>query len=404
MNQYKKRVQRPKNNKPLKKSLTIGIVLATVIVLLIISPWSTMPDSYEPDRPGISQTPTPDPSTTPPPEPTSEPTSEPTPEPAPEPTPEPDVAFRNPLTGMPTEDDISRIRPVAIMLSNERAAQPMSGISRASIVYEVLVEGGITRMMGIFQDYETVGNIGAIRSVRHYYADIGQSYDAIIMATGGSPLALEVARDRGLTLFTESGRGQSLFVVNRTRIPGRNLERLHAVTTTGSRLTSRLPNYASRLTHEDDFVHALTFSDDATPVGGSSANSVEVRFSSGKSSAFTYNAERNAYTMRQFGSNFIDANNATQVSFSNLIIIRTPVSSLQGPYGGAGRRDMPTTGTGEGYFVHGGQTIEINWSRPNNSSQFTYTHKDGTELILGRGSTYIGVIPSNTNEGRVTFE
>jgi hypothetical protein len=112
--------------------------------------------------------------------------------------------------------------------------------------------------------------------------------------------------------------------------------------------------------------------------------------------------------MRQhFGSNsvnFIDANDSSQISFTNLIIIRTRVSALQGTFGVAGRRDMPTTGTGEGYFVHGGQIIEIEWHRPDYSDQFSYTLKDGTELILGRGKTYIGIIPSNTNEGQVSFE
>jgi hypothetical protein len=401
MSQLKKIIQKIKSSKPIKGSLVFALVLTVVVVLLITSPWSTHTDSYVPDLPEVSQTPTPQPGLTPEPE----QTPEPEPEQTPEPTPEPDNTLRNPLTGVPTGDeDISRQRPVAVMMSNERAAQPMSGISRASIVYEVPVEGGITRMMGIFQDYEHVGNIGAIRSVRHYYVDIGESYDAIIMATGGSPKALEVARDRGVTLFLESGRGQSLFVVNRTRIPGRNLERLHAVTTTGDRLTSRLPNYASRLTHEDGFVQALTFSDDATPVGGSHAHSIEVRLSGAKTSTFRYDAQRNIYYMRQFGRDFVDANDGTHVSFSNLIIIRTPISELGWPHGGAGRRDMPTTGTGEGYFVHGGQIIEIDWFRPDNNSQFTYTLRDGTELILGRGTTYIAIIPTNTNQGQVSFE
>jgi hypothetical protein len=265
-------------------------------------------------------------------------------------------------------------------------------------------------MMGIFQDYEDVGNIGAIRSVRHYYVFIAESYDAIVMASGGSEPALIAARDRGATLLLEGGDtrlggriASALFIVNRNRIPGRTLERLHAVTTTGDRLTNRLVDYVSRLTHEDDYKHALTFADNATPAGGSIAYEVVVRFSAGKSSTFTYDAERNVYYMEQFGRAFTDANDGTHVSFSNLIIIRTHVSALQGVFGVAGRRDMPTTGTGEGYFLHGGQIVEIEWHRPDYYSQFTYTLKDGTDLVLGRGSTYIGVIPSNTNEGRVTF-
>jgi hypothetical protein len=305
---------------------------------------------------------------------------------------------------MPTEEDISRKRPVAIMLNNDRADQPMNGVSRADIVYEVPVEGVATRMMAVFQDYQNIILTGPVRSARHYFVYIAGSYDGIIMSSGASEPAYDASSAREIPLLTADRRGSSLFVRNRNRVSGRTFEAMRSMVT-NERLMQRLPDVVTRLTHEDNFTHALTFSDNATPVGGSSANSVEVRFSShGKISTFTYDADRNVYSMRQHGSNFIDANNGTHVSFSNLIVIRTPITALQGPHGVAGRRDMPTTGTGVGYFVHGGQIIEINWSRPNYSSQFSYTLKDGTELVLGRGKTYIGIITTDENNARVTFE
>mgnify|MGYP001056048412 CR=1 FL=1 len=72
------------------------------------------------------------------------------PTPDPEPTPTPIV---NPLTGEPTDDEsLSSRRPVAIMLNNLKAAMPQQGNSQADIIYEVLAEGGITRMVGVYQD------------------------------------------------------------------------------------------------------------------------------------------------------------------------------------------------------------------------------------------------------------
>ena len=105
--------------------------------------------------------------------------------------------------------------------------------------------------------------------------------------------------------------------------------------------------------------------------------------------------------MRQYNRDFTDANNGKHVSFANVIVLRMPISALSGQYAGAGRRDMSTVGSGDGYFAHGGKYIEIKWSRPDKSSQFTYTLEDGSELKLGRGTTYIGITSTNTN---VTFK
>ena len=74
------------------------------------------------------------------------------PNPEPEPEPEPYVpAGVNPLTGLPMEPEYEDLRPAAIMLNNLKAAQPQLGISQADIIYEVPVEGGITRMLCLYQ-------------------------------------------------------------------------------------------------------------------------------------------------------------------------------------------------------------------------------------------------------------
>ena len=75
--------------------------------------------------------------------------------------------FVNPLTGEETAADISGNRPCAFMINNIRIAQPQLGISKADIIWEAPVEGGITRMMAVFQDVSDVETIGSLRSSRH---------------------------------------------------------------------------------------------------------------------------------------------------------------------------------------------------------------------------------------------
>ena len=93
--------------------------------------------------------------------PTAEPAAKPTPTPAPTPEPTPEVTSEpspepapiNPLTGEPLAAELAAQRPIAVMINNHEDAQPQCGISEASIIYEIPVEGWITRMIGIFQDY-----------------------------------------------------------------------------------------------------------------------------------------------------------------------------------------------------------------------------------------------------------
>ena len=74
----------------------------------------------------------------------------------PEPSPEVYTGPVNVLTGLPIHEKWENARPIAIMLNNLVAAQPQLGQSKADIIYEVLAEGGITRMVGLFQTLDGV--------------------------------------------------------------------------------------------------------------------------------------------------------------------------------------------------------------------------------------------------------
>jgi hypothetical protein len=105
--------------------------------------------------------------------------------------------FVSPLTGLAIpEEDVGK-RPVAVMLNNLKAAMPQYGVSSADIIYEVPAEGGITRMLAVFQSMEGVGRIGSVRSARPYFLDLAQGLDAIFLHAGGSEQAYSDIKTRG---------------------------------------------------------------------------------------------------------------------------------------------------------------------------------------------------------------
>ena len=86
-------------------------------------------------------------------------------------------------------NSLSTSRPFAIMINNASDARKVqSGLQDAFIIYEIIVEGGITRYLALFMDQETA-RIGSIRSARHYFLDYALENDAIYVHHGQSPQA-----------------------------------------------------------------------------------------------------------------------------------------------------------------------------------------------------------------------
>jgi len=158
----------------------------------------------------------------------------------------------------------------------------------------------------------------------------------------------------------------------------------------GEGLSKVLPNLNLRLEH-NNFSMPVEFVADGTPSGGSDANKVFVTFSAAKSTTFTYDGSSKRYGVEQYGRADIDGNNNTQIKATNLFVIKTRIVIIPGD--GAGRREIDTTGTGTGYFINGGQYVEINWHRASHDVPYSFTLKDGSPLMLGRGNSYVCIVP-----------
>ena len=148
-------------------------ILCLLFALLMVLLCACNSGEQPTPSPSASSAPTPTPSVSqpvsPPPSETPEPSEEPSPSPTPSEEPPVVVTYTNPLTGMPMEEDTANQKPVAIMLNNIKAAMPQQGNSQADIIYEVLAEGGITRMVGIYHDVSDLGIVGSVRSARLYF-------------------------------------------------------------------------------------------------------------------------------------------------------------------------------------------------------------------------------------------
>lgn len=312
-----------------------------------------------------------------------------TPTPTPEPTPEP---VYNPLTGLEVEEDISSIRPFAVMINNISVAQPLCGISQADIIYEVLAEGEITRMMPIFSQMKDIKSIGSMRSSRPYYIDIAQSYDAIYVHAGGSEQAYSDIASEGINNIdgVRGSYANSVFYRDKSR-QKYGIE--HSLFTTSENIAKCVADLGYDTEHASGYEYGMIFTDEVK-LGDTAAvaSSVDVSFDGLKHTKFSYNPEGGYYTGFQFNSDLIDGNTGEAVQFENLLVLYADTKVLDS----SGRRSFDLYGTGKGYFINGGLTAPILWSHSGDNKAFLYSYEDGRDLELGRGKTYIAIVPTGS--------
>ena len=307
-----------------------------------------------------------------------------------------DSPYRSHLTGLPVaskEDEVRR--PVAIMINNAKKALPQCGISKASIIYEALAEGGITRLLAVFENLEGIEQIGTIRSSRHYYIDFANSLDAIYVHIGGSPKAYEQLKSQKIASFDLiEGANSDMYWRDNTRIKNNGYE--HSVFTSGEKLLAKFEKKGTRMTTQKG--NAYNFSEDVV-YEGNDATKISAVFSPYKTGTYTYDEESGLYRIGQYGTKHTDGLYGTQLAFKNVFVIHMKSWVIRGDE--AGRLDFTSTGSGKGkYFVNGTAT-DITWKREGKSSAFKYYTEDGKELPVVPGDSYVAIDPI---DAKVTVE
>ena len=323
-----------------------------------------------------------------------EPEPEPEPESEPEPEPEPVLLYTNPLTGEPWATDISKNRPIAIMLNNLQKALPQLGVSQADIIYEIPAEGGITRMLAVFQSVEGVGDLGSVRSARDYYISLAYGHDALFLHAGGSPMAYSVIKEWGIPALDCVNGPYEGTLYWRDQERRKNMGKEHSVLTSGDTIQELLPTYYLRLEHKDSFSWPQEFLAEGETAQGEPANSVNIRFSEYKQRGrFDYDPETGLWLVSEYGDPYVDGNTGEQVAVKNVLVLNTDIKLIAGDE--AGRQSVRTTGSGSGKFFCDGTVQDITWHKEKHSSPLTYTDANGQPLKLGVGKTYVNIIGSS---------
>ncbi len=285
-------------------------------------------------------------------------------------------------------DANSNKRPIAIMIDNNVGNNAHVGLQDAYLTYEIIVEGGLTRIMAIFKDVNT-SVIGPVRSSRHYFLDYALESDAIYAHYGWSTFAKNDIKALGVNNI--NGLYDKGYYRNYNIAAPHNvftsIEDLYNVSTSkGYSTTSNnynLLNYTPDDIVFNDTIDLLT------------ANNVSMNYSYREIRSYTYDAINSYYLRYMNNSPHTDRDSGEVYHYKNIIIMKVNNSTLDS----YGRQDLDTVGSGEGYYIANGYAIPITWSKASRSAKTHYYYSDN-ELVVADGNTMIQVVPINSN---ITF-
>ncbi|MBQ8956297.1 MAG: DUF3048 domain-containing protein [Lachnospiraceae bacterium] len=295
---------------------------------------------------------------------------------------------RSYLTGKFVPDDIGDRRPVAIMLNNIEDAMPMSGVSSADVLYECVVEGGLTRMMGVFEAYDDLEKIGSVRSCRNYFVYYALEFDAIYCHYGQSSYALPLLeQDYVDNLSGLAAIGDTVFYRTTDRAAP------HNAYASAKGIKKGIEDMGYRNTYKDGYIGKFTFAKDDDPNDLSQEDSydaahVEPGYKINKP-YLEYNADDEKYYRWQYGTEHIDDLNDEQLSFDNIILQYSSWEQIDDK----GYLGFDCHGGGKMTYITKGKAVDGTWiSFGGDQGSVRYFDSDGEEIVVNQGKTLIEII------------
>ncbi|MCH5252164.1 MAG: DUF3048 domain-containing protein [Lachnospiraceae bacterium] len=309
----------------------------------------------------------------------------------PTPTEDPHAGMaRSPMTGEWVKESVLNNRYVAVMINNiGYAFRHQMGTSKADIIYEALAEGGITRMMALYQNVSGVKQIGSVRSARHYYVQFAREWDAIFCHFGHTKYAVsKMKKLKTENLSGLSGIGPVVYARTNT------LAAPHNVFTTGKKIIkgAKKLGYNVKAKGRDAAEHFSFYDEDTVPAGGKKANQITIPFSNYSTSRMKYNKKKKVYLKYEYGSKHMDTYYKKQLAFKNVLIQFVRESNID--RNGYQTMELGNV-NGKGYYYTNGKEIPITWERSESANTMVYRDKSGNTLKINPGKTYIAVYPNN---------
>lgn len=287
------------------------------------------------------------------------------------------------IDGLPAAKETNNFLPLAVVIENIVGVRPQSGLSSASLVYEALAEGGITRFLAVYSGAQA-SEIGPVRSARIYHLDWVSELDALFSHCGGDPYALGLIAGYGIKDLDQMYNGTFYW-----RKP--ELSAPHDLFTTSEYLDQGRQSKAWE--DQGNFVPWLFKEEKPLAERPENVRDIEVGFlGQGYRVTWQYDRENNFYRRLNGGVPHIDKNTGEQITAKN-VVVQFMVAKLKDAGAAAGRLGMHTIGGDQALIFRDGEVVPGIWKKKYREDRTRFYTPDWQEIEFNPGTTWIEVLP-----------
>lgn len=278
-------------------------------------------------------------------------------------------------------------RPIAVMIDNHSGAWPQANLDKAYMVYEIIVEGGETRLMALFKG-QNLDKIGPVRSSRHYFLDYALENDAIYVHHGWSPQAQSDITTLGVNNINGIQESSSNFWRVKDKSAPHNL-----FTSTESILKIAERKGYSKTSNKKSVLNYVA-NEVQLPATAVSATSVTIPHSNLQTVKYEYDEQTKTY--KRYARNKLQTDYITgePVTTKNIIIKMCDNYTLEDKEN-KGRQGLKNIGTFKGYYITEGKAIEIQCTKNARDEQTIYKDLNGKEIEVNDGNTFVNICPTD---------
>ena len=292
----------------------------------------------------------------------------------------------NPLDGRQSDLAIANRHPLAIVIENYPEARPQIGLDKASIIYEAITEGGITRYLTIYGP-ENAEKLGPVRSLRTFFLDWAWEYNAFLAHVGGNIDALDRVGPEGALDLDQFGLGEKAY----WREPERGKAIEHTMFTSTVKLYKAAQEKGYPM--EADFTSFKFLNPKSFTINPQTTQKITIDFSSASYKiSYEYDAINNNYVRSMAGSLHRDRETGNQLAPTNIIIqevnrANTPTRINEESW------TFDTIGQGRAIVLYGGQKIDATWKKTSLKDRTKFYNSAGKEIEFLPGQFWYEITP-----------
>lgn len=291
------------------------------------------------------------------------------------------------LDGLPYPQTDAERHPLGVMIENHPESRPQYGLIDASVVYEAMAEGGITRFLAIFGP-KLPAKVGPVRSARTYYLDWCLEYDCYYAHVGGNIDALDLIPKLGIKDLDQFRYGTKAYGQTYYREARKGISKEHTMMAS----PTKLYEIAAKNKWTSTGSPKIGYKQEGKASERPASQTINITISSASyNTRWQYDPKTNSYSRFMANQPHNDGQTKEQIK-SKVVIVQEVASRPTITRINEQGLILDTVGQGKAKIFQDGQVIEGTWKKAKQTERTIFSDAQGKEVKFVPGQRWITIV------------